>query len=89
MGIYDYAEIDVLKSDGCSEREAKKYLAKGTSIYSPKDCFQMLKDFPAVAAEVGISEEAQVSERCQKGEQMGDTHFTSYKGAPCVIEYVV
>ena len=87
--IYEFSEIDILKADGCTQKEAEKHLKNGATIYSPEDYFSMLKDFPEIAEEFGIFELEQVIKKCENNETSGDTDFTEYKGIPCVIEYIL
>ena len=86
--IYSFDEIEVLKADNCTEKEAKKHLEKGTTIYSPEDYLQMLKDCN-LREEMGITGIQQILERCKTNSQIGDTNFLEFRGIPCVIEYIL
>lgn len=87
--IYNFSKIDILKADGCTEKEAKKYLEKGTTIYSPEDYLSMLSDCPDISEEFGIYKIDHIIEKCKNKETIGDTNFTEYEEIPCVIEYVL
>lgn len=87
--IYDFDKIEVLKADGCNEKEAEKHLKSGTTIYTPEDYFSMLQDFQEVAEEHEIEKIEQIIEKCKAETRSGDTFFTEYGGVPCVIEYVL
>lgn len=87
--IYSFDKIEVLKADNCTEKEAKKHLEKGTTIYSPEDYFSMLQEFTEVAEEMGITGIQQILERCKTNSQISDTNFLQFRGIPCVIEYIL
>ena len=87
--IYSYNAIDVLKADGCSDKEAKAHLEKGTTIYTPEDYDKLLKDCPELAEEMNISGVDQILEMCKSDKRIVDTYFTTYKNIPCVVEYVL
>ena len=87
--IYDFNEINIMMENGCTRRDAEEHLKKGVTIYSPEDYFSMLREFPEIAEEMGISEIEQILEKCESGGRIGDTIFTKYKGFPCIIEYVL
>lgn len=87
--IYAFDKADVLKADGCTEKDAERFLQKGTAIYSPEDFFSMLKDSPETAKQFGCSGVDEVIKKCKSGFMVGDTSFTEYEGVPCVIEYVL
>ena len=87
--IYSFDKIEVLKADGCTASEAKKFLEKGAAIYTPEDYFAMLAENPEVAEEMGITGIQQILERCKTNSQIGDTNFLEFRGIPCVIEYIL
>lgn len=87
--IYEFSEIDILKADGCTQKEAEKHLKNGATIYSSEDYLGMLKDFPEIAEEYGIFDTEQIVKKCENNETLGDAVFMKYNGIPCVIEYVL
>ena len=87
--IYDFNEINIMMENGCTRRDAEEHLKKGVTIYSPEDYLSMLREFPEVAEEMGISEIDQILKKCESGERIGDTIFTEYRKIPCIIEYVL
>lgn len=86
--IYDFSEVEVLKADNCTEKEAKKHLEKGTTIYSPEDYLQMLKDCN-LCEEMGLFNVLEIEKYCKQNKRIYDTFFTVFKSFPCVIEYVL
>lgn len=93
---YGFPPEYILQDDGCTRKEAKDHLSRGTTIYIPEEYALMLsemEDSGEYFEDMGIDPEGnileQVQKYCREGRHKGDTSFDNVQGIPYVIEYVL
>ena len=80
--------IDILKADGCTESEAKKYLENGAVIFEESD---LRDNFSCYMQEWDIDEEEQEEYKAMLDSKkpLRDWGVVEYQGAACFIQYVL
>ena len=80
--------IGILKADGCTESEAKKYLENGTVIFEESD---LRDNFSYYMQEWDIDEEEREEYKTMLDSKkpLRDWGVVEYQGTVCFIQYVL
>lgn len=94
--IYDFDNIDVLMSDGCTRKEAELHLNNGTEVFTPEDfveSFVLACDAPSeILDAAGCKTIDELLDVCKTGKlRLQDSsngfYVYGYKSYPYVIVY--
>lgn len=81
-------ELEILKSTGMTEYDAKRHLKDGALIHEVED---YLKNFEEYAAELGEDDKAELREFLEVGKSgtLWDNDLTEHEGVKYYIEYLL